>query len=148
VILDLDGGNVVDGACSTETVPGDFGEAKVLNLALTIGLSVRIKNAVNERIGYSLLQINHSLDCLLNRRLSVHSVRIVQIDIVNSEPLQACLAGRLGVFRSAVDGSLVGAIRLNLSRNTKFGGQEDIGTTLRVQLEPLADENLRVAVGI
>ncbi|QYT04694.1 hypothetical protein H0G86_011598 [Trichoderma simmonsii] len=126
-VLDLDGGNVVNGACSTETVSGDFREAKV---------------------GFLLLEFDHGLDRLLNGRLSVNAVRIVQVDVVNSELLQACLAGRLGVFRSAVDGSLVGAVRLNLCRNAKLGGQEDVGTTLRVQLEPLSDEDLRVAVGI
>lgn len=141
---------MVNGACTAETVSGDFREAKVLDLALAVDTLVSIKNIVNKirQVGSLLLEFDHGLDRLLNRRLSVHSVRIVQVDIVNSELLQARLAGLLGVFRSAVDGSLVGAVRLDLCRNAKLGGQEDVGTAFRVQLEPLSDEDLRVAVGI
>lgn len=141
---------MVNGACTAETVSGDFREAKVLDLALAVDPLISIMNIVNNmrQVGFLLLEFDHGLDRLLNGSLSVNSVRIVQVDVVNSELLQACLAGLLGVFRCAVDSSLVGAVRLDLCRNAKLGGQEDVGTTLRVQLEPLSDQDLRVAIGI
>lgn len=39
---------MVDGACPTETVSGDFREAKVLDLALAVDPLVNIKNIVNK----------------------------------------------------------------------------------------------------
>jgi hypothetical protein len=73
-------------------------------------------------------------------------VRIVEVDIVDSEALQTLFTSGFGIFRGAIDSALVGAVRLNFCGYTKFGGQKDVGTALRVQFEPLANEIFRIAV--
>jgi hypothetical protein len=67
--LDLDGIDVDDFAGSSESLGADFGEAKVLDLAL-------------------VLEFLHLADGLLDRSLLVHTVAVVEVDVLYAEALQ------------------------------------------------------------
>jgi hypothetical protein len=79
-LLDLDGVDVDDLASSPESLGADLREAKVFDLAF-------------------LLQLLHLTDGLLDRSLLVHTVAVIEIDVLYAEALQrafACFAAVLG----------------------------------------------------
>jgi len=78
--LDLDRIDVDDLAGPPESLGADLGETKVLDFAFG-------------------LEFLHLLNCLLDRSLLVHTVAVIQIDMLHAEALQrafACFAAVLG----------------------------------------------------
>jgi hypothetical protein len=67
--LDLNGVDVDDFAGSPEGLGADLGQAKVLDLAF-------------------VLEFLHLADGLLDRRLLVHTVAVVEVDVLYAEALQ------------------------------------------------------------
>lgn len=67
--LDLNGVDVDDFAGSPEGLGADLGQAKVLDLAF-------------------VLEFLHLADGLLNRSLLVHTVAVVEVDVLYAEALQ------------------------------------------------------------
>ena len=69
---------------------------------------------------------------------------IVEVDIVQSEPRQALLDGLPAVFggRIYLDAGRVRA----LDSESELGGKEDVTSSLRVDLEPLANNVLAVSI--
>lgn len=76
------------------------------------------------------------LDRLLNRRVGIHAVLVVQINMINTQPLKAISAGLLDVFRRAVNDH---AAVLKLV--SELGRQKDLVAAARL-LEPPPNELL------
>lgn len=71
-------------------------------------------------------------------------MQVVQIDIIGSQSPQTAFSGLTTVLSRGINrqrGDIV-------TDNTELGGQEDVGATLWMQLEPLANEVLGVAINI
>lgn len=69
-------------------------------------------------------------------------MHVVQVDVVNTKPVEALLQGLLAVLRGRVN------ITWTETLDGKLGGKEDVLAALGVQLEPFADEVLVVAVAV
>lgn len=78
-----------------------------------------------------LLQVHQRLHSLLDRRLAIEAVDIEQINILNTELLQALHAGCPGVIGRAVDGDDHFAA-FKLPSEAVLRGEEDILTALGV----------------
>jgi hypothetical protein len=78
--LDLNGVDVDDLASSPESLGADLREAKVLDLAF-------------------FLKLLHLADGLLDRSLLVHTVAVVEIDVLHAEALQRAFACFAAVLR-------------------------------------------------
>ena len=91
-----------------------------------------------------ILQLNHSLHSLLNWRLVVHSMTIIEVDRREPKPLEGLLAGCFAICGSAVNCS--SAIRQ--CHIGEFRCQKDVLALAWVLGEPLAQEILRVHVHV
>jgi len=83
-----------------------------------------------------VLEVDHGLHGVLDGRVGVHAVLVVEIDAIRLQALQAGGTGLLHVFWIAVnDHDAV------LEPIAKLGGQEDLVSATR-RLKPLADQAL------
>src|SRR6266545_40286 len=103
-ILGLESRDWMDRVRSPDRLRRSLREAEISNLAL-----------VNE--------IGHRADRLLDRRPRVDSVEIVEVDVVDAEPLERCLARPPDMCRAAVYASVAWFIGAN---EAEFRGQYDI----------------------
>ncbi|MCW0424987.1 hypothetical protein NB713_002930 [Xanthomonas sacchari] len=84
---------------------GGFGQAEEAHLAL-------------------FHQPRHRPDRVLDRHVRIHPVLVVEVDVVHAEPAQAGLAGRLHVFRTAVDAACGRVVGVEL--DAELGRQHDL----------------------
>src|ERR1035438_1373422 len=97
---------------------GGFGESEVANLT-------------------SAHELRHRADGLFDGRVRVNAVQIVKIDPVDSEALQARVAGRANVVGASVDSG----DRTAMAHKAELGGEEDLVALLFAEtVEPAADQ--------
>lgn len=73
---------------------------------------------------------------------------VVQVDVIDAHLLQTALEALVEELGAVIGAESPLALGGDGRLNAKLGGEEDVGATLRVKLEPLADEGLAVAVGV
>jgi hypothetical protein len=81
----------VDGAGAAQRVDARLAEAEVADLAL-------------------LHELGHRADGLLDRRVGIDAVLVVEVDVVQAETLQRALAGPLDVLGAAVDAAALSIV--------------------------------------
>lgn len=91
-----------------------------------------------------ILQLNHSLHGLLNRRLVVHAVTVIEVDRRQPKSPEGLLAGCLAILGGAINCS--SPIRQGHVR--EFRCQKDVLALAWVLGEPLAQKILRVHVHV
>jgi hypothetical protein len=115
-LLDLNSTNVLDLAGTSKSLGANFREAEIPDLAL-------------------LLQLLHLLDSLLDRRLLIYAVAVIEINTINAEALQRFLASFAAVLGSRVclyTGPVV------FEGQSELRGQEDLLALAGVLSEPVA----------
>ncbi len=80
-VFDLYSVDMVDFARAAECIGGDFTETEILDLPFSIVSSV-ITQLTRKR--NTLLQFHHSLNSLLNWRLPIHSMAVIEIDSLDT----------------------------------------------------------------
>jgi DNA-binding transcriptional regulator LsrR (DeoR family) len=73
-------------------------------------------------------------------------VDIEEVNVVNAHLLQAALEAFAEEFGAVVGADVPLALVVDGEFDAELGGQENVGAALGVQLEPLADQGLAVAV--
>lgn len=69
---------------------------------------------------YSLDELSHSSDCVLNWSSLVRSMKVIQIDSIDAQSLKRFTELLPDIVRTAVDGSA------GITRNSELGRQKDI----------------------
>lgn len=116
-VLHLNRGDRMHGVRTSQAALRALGEPQVPDLAL-------------------FLELHHGLDGVLDGRLGVHAMLVVQVDVVGLQTLQAGIAGLLHVRGIAHDRPL--AIHQPVR---ELGGEEDLIPAAGL-LEPLPDQLL------
>lgn len=75
-------------------------------------------------------------------------MNVVEINVVHSHLLQTALKTFVKELGTVVDREGPFALVGDCSLDAELGGQEDVGTTLGVQLEPFSNQDLVIAVSI
>ena len=104
-VLALDRGDGVDGVRAPDRVGRRLAEPDVADLAL-------------------LHQLGQRADGLLDRRVRVHAVLVVEVDVVGAQPLERALERLPDVLRRAVEAAPGGAVGLRL--DAELGGDDDL----------------------
>lgn len=124
-VLDLDGGDGVDGVRTTQRSGTALAQAEVFDLAF-------------------VLELHHLLDGLLDGGLAIEAVAVVEVDGIDAEVLQRQLARLACLLRRAIDVDST----LAVEDVRELCREEDVLALLRVALEPLADQFFGVGVQI
>ena len=103
-VLGLEGGDRVDRVRPADGLGRRLGQAEVAHLA-------------------RLHQLAHGADRLLDRRLRVHPVLVVEVDVVEAEPAQRVVARLLDVLGPAVHAAVR---RVVSADDAELGGQHDL----------------------
>lgn len=73
---------------------------------------------------------------------------VVEIDVIDAHLLQTAIEAFFEEIGAVFGRDVPLAVILDSEFDAELGGQEDVGTTLRVQLEPLSDQDLAIAVAV
>ena len=117
-VLGLQGGDRVHGMRPPDGVGRRLGQAEEAHLAL----------------GHEL---GHRPDRLLNRGVGVDAVLVVEVDVVDAEPLEGAVAGLAHVLGTAVDGALGRVV--GVADDAELGGDDRL---VALPGQRLADEHL------
>ena len=74
-------------------------------------------------------QISHGSDCFFERHPGINTVLIVEIDMINPEPLQRTLTGRTDILRPAAYtgyGRPASISRCSTAHDTELGGYDHL----------------------
>jgi len=75
-------------------------------------------------------------------------VDVVEINVIDAHLLQTALEAFAEELGAVVGRDVPLALVVDCEFDAELGGQEDVGATLGVQLEPLSDQDLAVAVAV
>jgi hypothetical protein len=81
-----------------------------------------------------LHELGHRADGLLDRDLGIDAVLVVEVDVIDAEPPEGCVARLVDVLRRSVDAEVGPALVADVA---ELGGEHDLVTT---PLDCLADE--------
>lgn len=73
---------------------------------------------------------------------------VEEINVIDAHLLQTALEALVEELGAVVGRDIPLALVVDCEFDTELGGHEDVGATLRVQLEPLSDQDLAVAVAV
>ena len=104
------------------------------------------REMVETKSAHSLLKFHQSFRGFLDRGYAIKPVDVEQINAIDTKVAQTLFADRSAVFRRAVDQHCNLAPVFDLGSQAELGSQENVLTSLRVQLEPLTDEHFVVSV--
>jgi hypothetical protein len=69
-------------------------------------------------------QLRHLADCLFNRRIRIHAMLVVKIDVFDTQPTQAAFTGFAHILRLSVYAAKGGIF--GIADNAKFRGDHDL----------------------
>lgn len=95
-----------------------------------------------------LLQLLQRLRCLLDGRLPIRAVNVIQVKILHAEPLQALLDGLSGVLGGGINHKLELPFLIGPAAEGELGGEENVLAALGVEGKPLAEEFFAVSVHV
>jgi len=134
-VLDLDGGDGVDGVCPAKGGSRDFESPRYLTFPALEKMSIPLANV--GRGGHSLDQLGHLGDGVFDWNRGVSAVEVVEVDVIGPQPRQRLGEGLMDVlwvgFHEPIRPSMA---------ETELRGKEDL-VALFGLLEPVQQERGR-----